>query len=236
MNLNKNYYLILNVKKSATYKEIKKSYYKMSFQHHPDKDGDAIIFGEITEAYDILCGEEREDYDKKSKFGNSYNEYFELFEVDFDYSHNNTKTQLDNFKKNEILDIHIKIDDDFNGSITYERWVRCKSCDGTGKDLSSKIIIKDKDGNVISSFEADDGCDFCDGTGKDYNGGECGFCLGKGKIGLNPCTKCKGDRRILGKQKLSGIKLTGNETKIEAMGHCSKTEPGKSGYLLLVKS
>jgi DnaJ-class molecular chaperone len=64
---------------------------------------------------------------------------------------------------------------------------------------------------------------------------ECGFCFGKGKVGLNPCTTCKGEKRILGKQKLKGIKLTGDETKIEAMGHCSKSEPGKVGYLLLIK-
>lgn len=235
MDLNKNYYSILNVVNSATAKEIKKSYYKLSFQHHPDKDGDAVIFGELTEAYDILCGEEREEYDKKSRFGNSYNEYYELFEIDFDFSYENSKSQLEKFKKNEVLDIHLKVDDTFNGSITYERWVRCKTCDGSGKDHSSKIVIKDQEGNILKTFDSDDGCDFCDGTGKDYTGGDCNFCLGKGKVGLNPCKKCNGDRRILGKQKLSGIKLTGKETKIDAMGHCSKTETGKSGYLLLIK-
>jgi DnaJ-class molecular chaperone len=66
-------------------------------------------------------------------------------------------------------------------------------------------------------------------------GNDCPFCFGKGKVGLNPCTTCKGERRILGKQKLTKIKLTGDETKIDAMGHCSKTEPGKVGYLLLIK-
>lgn len=236
MNLNKNYYSILNVNNTATEKEIKKSYYKLSFQHHPDKNGDAVVFGEITEAYDILCSEQRIEYDKKSRFGNSYSEYYELFEIDFDFSYEDSKSQLEKFKKNEVLDIYLKIDDNFDGSLSYERWVRCKSCDGSGKDMSSKIIIRDNNGNVLKTFDSDDGCDFCDGTGKDYMGNDCHFCLGKGKVGLNPCKKCNGERRILGKQKLSGIKITGPETKIEAMGHCSKTESGKSGYLLLVKS
>jgi hypothetical protein len=48
---------------------------------------------------------------------------------------------------------------------------------------------------------------------------------------MSPCKTCKGDRRILGK--LSKIKLTGDETKIDSMGNCSKTEAGKVGYLLL---
>ena len=52
---------------------------------------------------------------------------------------------------------------------------------------------------------------------------------------MTPCNTCSGEKRILGKQKLSGIKLTGDETKVDSMGHHSKNEPGKSGYLLIVK-
>ena len=63
---------------------------------------------------------------------------------------------------------------------------------------------------------------------------ECGFCHGKGQVGLNPCNTCKGEKRILGKQKLNKIKLTGEETKIDSMGHFTKN--GGVGYLLLIKS
>ena len=105
---------------------------------------------------------------------------------------------------------------------------------GSGKDLSSKIVIRDVDGNITKTFDADDGCDFCEGTGKDYKGDNCHFCSGKGKVGLTPCKTCKGEKRILGKQKLTGIKLTGKETKVEAMGHFAKNEPGKVGYLLIL--
>jgi hypothetical protein len=69
---------------------------------------------------------------------------------------------------------------------------------------------------------------------KDYKGDNCHFCSGKGKVGLTPCKTCKGEKRILGKQKLTGIKLTGKETKVEAMGHFAKNEPGKVGYLLIL--
>ena len=47
MNLNKNYYSILEVDNNSDEKVIKKAYYKLSFIHHPDKNGDPIIFGEL---------------------------------------------------------------------------------------------------------------------------------------------------------------------------------------------
>lgn len=233
MNFNKNYYSILGVKNTDDEKKIKKSYYKLSFTHHPDKGGDPLIFAEMTEAYDVLCSDNRKDYDLKSKYGSNYNEYYELFDINVDYDYDKQQRDKQNFIKNEVLNIRIEVDSKFDGSIEYERWVKCKSCDGTGKDMSSKILIKDINGNVVKTFDADDGCDFCEGTGK-FMGFDCSFCAGKGKVGLNPCKKCSGEKRILGKQKLSKIKLSGAETKIPAMGHCSKTDAGAVGYLLLV--
>jgi molecular chaperone DnaJ len=232
MDKNKNYYEILGVAKEATEKEIKKSYYKLSFKLHPDKnkDVDISLFNEITEAYNILCSDLRDEYDMKSKWGKSYNEYFELFDIDVEVGYDDIKQKLERFKKNEVNNIQIDVDNTFNGSIDYERWVRCKPCDGTGKDHSSKIIIKDNNGNVTKVFDSQDGCDFCEGTGKDYTDSDCEFCNGKGKIGLTLCKTCNGEKRILGKQRLK-VKLTGKETKIESMGHFSKD--GKVGYLLI---
>ena len=234
MNLNINYYQILGISNTSTDKEIKKAYYKLSFEYHPDKnkDVDPVKFNSITEAYDVLCSEQRKDYDMKSKFGNNYNEYYEFFDINIDVDYQTEKDRLERFKKNEMLDIYIIVDEDFDGTIEYERWVRCKSCDGTGKDMSSKIVIRDNDGNVLKVFDGEDGCDFCEGSGK-YMGSDCTFCDGKGKVGLNQCMSCKGDKRILGKQRLSKIKLTGEQTKVDAMGHVSKNEVGKVGHLIL---
>jgi molecular chaperone DnaJ len=237
MNLTDNYYKTLGINKNSCANEIKSSYRKLSFKYHPDKntDADPTIFHSIVNAYTILSDlEQRKEYDTKSRFGNNYNEYYELFDVNFNYSYEDSSDKLNKFKTDELLDIYINIDDTFNGTLEFERWVNCKSCDGSGKDLKSKIVIRDVNGNVTRTFDADDGCDFCDGTGKDYVNKECSFCFGKGKIGMSPCKTCKGDRRILGKQKLSKIKLTGDETKIDSMGNCSKTEVGKVGYLMLI--
>lgn len=236
MNFSKNYYSTLGVNHESTDKDIKKSYYKLSFTHHPDKGGDESVFSEITEAYDILMDSSlREEYDKKSKFGKNYNELEELFvvNVEFDYERENQK--YEDFKKNAVLNIVEEIDDKFNGTIEYQRWVICKKCNGTGKDLKSKFVIKDENGNIKAVFDSDDGCDFCEGSGKDHWGNKCSFCFGQGKIGSMDCASCKGEKRILGKQKLTKIKIDKDkpETVIPHMGHFSKNEPGKVGNLIL---
>ena len=236
MNFNKNYYNILCVTNESTEKEIKKSYYKLSFTHHPDKGGNQIIFGEMTEAYDILMdSESRKEYDRKSKYGRDYNEIEELFKVNIEFDYNRENNKYEEFKKNAVLNIVEEVDDTFNGSIEYNRWVICKKCNGSGKDTKSKFVIKDDKGNIKGVFDSDDGCDFCEGTGKDHLGNKCSFCFGQGKIGSKDCDTCKGEKRILGKQKLTKIKLDkdNDETIVPHMGHFSKYEPGKVGNLIL---
>lgn len=238
MDKNKNYYQILGVDRSSTQKEIKKAYYKLSFKYHPDqnkdKDVNSDTFKTITEAYKILIDEEsRKDYDQKSKFGQNYNEYYDFFDIDIDFNYDQSKQRVEDFKKNYVNNIQIQVDkENFDGNIQYERWVKCKTCDGTGKDLSSKIVIKNNSGEIVKVFDGEDGCDFCDGTGKSYDDSDCSFCNGKGKVGLNSCKTCGGEKRILGKQKLKSIKLEGDKTKVESMGHYSKD--GKIGYLLII--
>lgn len=234
MDLNIDCYKILGLNGESTDKEIKKKYYKLSFTHHPDKGGDPEEFNLIHKAYKILS-EEREEYDRKSKFGAHYNELEEFFLVDTgDYDHESTQSKFDKVKNREALDVRVKVEeDDFDGSIEYARLVKCKTCDGTGKDLSSKIVIRDEKGNIKQIFDADDGCDFCEGTGK-INGHNCSFCGGAGKVGMKECSSCKGDRRILGKQKLTGIELEGEETRVKAMGNHSYYDAGKCGDLIIM--
>ncbi len=61
----KDYYKILDVSKDASNDEIKKAYYKLSKEHHPDTGGDAETFNEIKKAYDVLSdADERAYYDE----------------------------------------------------------------------------------------------------------------------------------------------------------------------------
>lgn len=232
MNTSVNYYAVLGITNNATPKEIKVSYYNLSKTHHPDKGGDEEVFAKIAEAYTILT-DNKEEYDRKSKFGKDYDETLELYDMDVNFDYQKTKEKFDK-AKDEHLDIYVEINEDFNGSIEYERWKVCGSCDGSGKDMSSKIKIMGADGS-FKYFEADDGCDFCEGSGKDWRGNDCSYCRGKGKVGMTPCQKCV-DGRVKGKEKVSGIKLEeGDKTKLEFFGNYSVKSPGKVGNLYLLK-
>ncbi|MFC0037385.1 molecular chaperone DnaJ [Actinomadura rayongensis] len=66
--LEKDYYKVLGVAKTASQEEIKKSYRKLARQYHPDANrGDADAeerFKEVSEAYDVLSDEKRrKEYD-----------------------------------------------------------------------------------------------------------------------------------------------------------------------------
>ena len=52
-----NPYTILNVSKTATSEEIKRSYKKLILVHHPDKGGNVESFINVKNAYDILSDE-----------------------------------------------------------------------------------------------------------------------------------------------------------------------------------
>jgi len=239
MNINKNYYLILESDKLSELNIIKKNYYKLSFKHHPDRGGDQDFFDEVTEAWSVISNVNlREEYDKKSPFGSNYSEIEELFKIRINYDFEKDQENYDKFKSNEINDIIINItESDLNKPISYTRFILCKECGGSGKDLSSKIVIRDLDGNIKSIFESDDGCDFCDGTGKSYNGTECSFCFGKGKVGIISCKTCNGEQRIEGKQSIKKVKLSQfdeeNILTLKGYGSVSKNEPGKIGDLII---
>jgi len=92
----KDLYSILNVSKESGEKEIKKSYKKLAFQYHPDKnkDPEAIPkFKEISEAYEILTKPEKKKIydqfgyeavsDKSDGFTSPIDLFQSLFNVDF---------------------------------------------------------------------------------------------------------------------------------------------------------
>lgn len=87
----KDYYKILEVPRTATHEEIKKSYRKLAMKYHPDRNkGDKTAesrFKEINEAYAVLSNEEkRKQYDTFGAEG--FRQRFSQEDIfrDFDFS------------------------------------------------------------------------------------------------------------------------------------------------------
>ncbi|BAM80869.1 probable chaperone protein DnaJ [Cyanidioschyzon merolae strain 10D] len=58
-------YEVLGVPRNATLAEIKKAYYRLAKEHHPDSGGDKSKFAEINAAYELLSDEKkRKQYDR----------------------------------------------------------------------------------------------------------------------------------------------------------------------------
>ena len=88
------YYTILDLKKDCNTEDIKKSYKKLAFKWHPDrnnfdKEQCEKKFKEISEAYSVLSNpKSREKYDNKldysSTIKDNFNDPFDLFDSIFD--------------------------------------------------------------------------------------------------------------------------------------------------------
>lgn len=61
--MNKDYYKVLGVNKTASQEEIKKAYRRLALQYHPDRGGNQEKFKEVNEAYQTLS-----DVNKRSQY------------------------------------------------------------------------------------------------------------------------------------------------------------------------
>lgn len=188
INLNKNYYSVLFLKKDCELSSIRKSYRKLSFKYHPDKnkDKEAIEkFQIINEAYKILSdSKKREYFDSNSLYGNSYDYKNNTIIKQTDYSSKVNKEFQEKekyfLKKDITKHITISFEDYYKGTpinIHYYRLVECDECNGYGNDPNGGIE-----------------CAMCDGTGKtNYNtSSKCSMCGGKKYISTELCKPCKG--------------------------------------------
>ena len=229
--MNKDYYNILGVQRTASQDEIKKAYRKMAHQHHPDKKGgDEAKFKEVNEAYQVLSDpKKRSNYDN---FGFAYNDGgFQGSGYDFSQGSNfwdmfggrgSTSQQGGGFE--DIFDIFSEAFGGFRqGGYDEAR---------KGEDVYLELIISNKDLGTtrMVEFETQGKCNECDGVGvaKGYKIVECktckgagqvknssksGFsfitrvsvcpqCGGKGRMPEKECPKCHADGRIKTKRKM----------------------------------
>lgn len=240
MDLQKNYYQILELNKNASIEEIKKNFRKLSIKYHPDKtNGDKQKeekFKSISDAYNILGNKDKkQQYDVRSPHGKNYNpnpfggfgvfSEFGDFDNIFDTFFNRTyKKQNFNENLDIVINLHVSLRNVYVGKpleVSYNRNIHCDECNGTGFDKNS------------NSYE----CDMCSGKGKHRFGRKCEYCQGVGKIYSGTCKKCNGEKVIknftkFNLNKIYNIKSSKDEY-IRGYGHQSKYYRNKKGDLKL---
>lgn len=256
----KDYYNTLGVEKNASKDAIKKAFYKLAAQYHPDKGGDEAKFKEINEAYQTLSDDKkRKEYDmygetfsnagssSQGPFGGGFGGFdpsqFQDFQFDFgdmgDVFSDLFGGGFGGFGAREKrgADVSIEIEITFAESIFgTERTVlvnklnSCKTCDATGADRSAGTTT----------------CTTCNGKGKvhetkrTFMGAmqtvrECNVCSGTGQMSKQNCSDCKGGGV---KQSREEIKINvpagiNNGEMIKMAGYGEGIKGGKSGDMFV---
>ena len=250
----KTYYDTLNLRKSASQRDIKSAYRKLAHKYHPDlNNGDKQSeekFKELCEAYSVLSDEKkRKEYDqagmrnirnynvKKDKNttadGVPLDEIFENFFGGF-YSKKKKKSTTNNVQGKDGNTINSKLtitleDASLGNSVSMKipKKKICTTCKGSGAKPGTKRDI----------------CGNCQGAGtiKIQKGvitipKICGQCKGKGSVVVDPCLDCKGEMFVSVEREVvvnipKGVK---DKAKIRIRGEGEKgVNGGKSGDLVI---
>ena len=223
--MNKDYYKILGVEKSANEAEIKKAYRTLAHKYHPDKKGgDEIKFKEINEAYQVLSDKTKkanyDQYGNSEPFGSGgfnwsgngfegidpsafgdFGDLSEIFESFFEGMGVRPKRRTYNRGSDIETSLEISLEESFRGTIRevkVKTYTRCSKCGGQGADH--------KEG-----FTA---CATCAGQGEVkeqsrtffgsfYQVKPCKTCLGTGQIPNKACEDCRGTGRKNTERKVS---------------------------------
>lgn len=216
--MNKDYYQILGVPRTASQDEVKKAYRKLAHEFHPDKNsGDADKFKEVNEAYQILSDpKKRSNYDN---LGFAYNDgnfqggnydfnnfwdFFgesqgrrggaeDLFDMFSEMFGGFRQPQQEEQKGGDLyLEYTIsKKDLGQTRTVEFEALDLCDSCNGSGVEKGCKVIT----------------CQNCKGSGQVRQTSKSGYgvfsrimicnvCGGRGRIPEKVCHVCNGTARM----------------------------------------
>jgi molecular chaperone DnaJ len=218
-------YDVLEVSKGADENEIKKAYYRLAKEHHPDKNPDrheeaTEKFKEIQEAYEVLKDpNKRANYDRfgwngvdGSGFGSNtgrgfgFGSFEDIVEEMFgsnggifgDIFGTRTRRKGGPRPGNDLRqDVEITLEDAVDGKEMLIEFPSVKVCDSC-------------QGSGAKSGSSPEKCPTCGGQGQVRQGGgffttvyTCPRCNGEGVIISDPCDTCNGHGRMPYKSKLS---------------------------------
>ncbi len=194
------YYEVLEVTKTATDEEIKKSYRRLAMKYHPDRNPDnpeaEKKFKEAAEAYDVLRDPERRGrYDRFGHAGvhggggfGSTEDVFAHFSDIFG--------DLFGFSTGGRNRAMVGADLRYNLSVTF---AQAATGDEITLKIPKRIICPDCEGSGAAPGTSPERCEHCGGSGQVRRSQgffqlstPCPVCRGEGQIITNPCARCKG--------------------------------------------
>ena len=257
-------YDVLNVNKTSSADDIKKSYRKLALKHHPDrninnKEEAETKFKEISYAYDILSDKDKKDmYDKFGMEGlkntggsnvNPFDIFSNLFNMDSQgmggmggmgggFFQSNFSSRNENLKaKDRVEKIAVSLEDIYNKrtiNVRIKKQIVCISCKGTGGKFESSVKK----------------CVKCDGNGQiieirtigpgmiTQSTRKCYVCDGSGESIKKDemCVGCGGSKYSIIK-KMVGINLNRNikhGSKIIVEGDANEVINASNGDLIFI--
>ena len=242
MSTKRDYYEILEVVRTASGEEIKRSYRQMALKYHPDRNpGNPEAeqkFKEAAEAYDVLRDpEKRARYDKFGHEGVSgngfgpfssnediFSHFSDIFGDLFGFSMGGSRARANRPQAGPDLryNLNVSLRQAAKGdeiTLKIPKRVVCPECDGSG----------------AASGSGPETCPDCGGHGQvRHSQGffqiamPCPRCNGTGQVIKNPCPRCKGATTVQETRELSlrvppGVD-TGNRLRLRGEG-----EPGIYG-------
>lgn len=192
--MSKDYYKTLGVEKGASKDDIKKAFYKLAHQYHPDKKtGDEAKFKEVNEAYQVLSDDEkRSRYDQYGSadaapgFGGGFDGFdmsgfgggFDMGDI-FDMFGGGGRRQRTPQGRDIQIDIQLTLAESVYGvtkTTKLRKNSKCLSCDGTGakkgtsykqcKTCGGKGKIARLQQTILGTIQTQSTCNDCNGLGK----------------------------------------------------------------------
>ena len=231
----KDFYNILGVSKDTSPDDIKKAYRKLARKYHPDLNpGDKAAeqkFKEINEAYEVLGDPKKKaeydqfgsaqfraggpgfdgfrsyDFREGFEFGGFGDAFGDLFGA-------KTRPEAYHAKGPDmVMGIELSMEEAYSGvtkTITFNREVSCKSCNGSGAEASQVCAACKGIGSVKTSkgfFSMSQPCTSCRGSGRKVTK-VCSACGSMGKTMQTETLKVK----------IPGGADTGSRVKLKGMG------------------
>lgn len=248
--MDRDYYEVLGISRSASDNEIKKAYRKLAMKYHPDRNPDdkeaEESFKEATEAYEVLSDDQkRQIYDAygheglKSRgyqgpdFEDIFSSFGDIFGDIFGFGRADGRRSRQGPIRGSDLryDLSVSFMDAVHGiskDIEIERPDTCWTCEGTGLRPGHKAET----------------CQTCQGRGQVVRAQgffrmstTCPHCRGEGEIIKDPCNDCDGVGLVKNKKKVS-LKIpagidTGAKMRLRGNGEGGR-KGGPAGDLYVI--